>query len=93
MFCSKGMDTRYIHLKKIKVPLFLPNLRIVGLVSHSLVHNIFYELHELIRETVPAPTSDMRKKTLSVLAHSFLLPKRPILGNIFSIAPMRYSRR
>ena len=26
------------------------------------------------RETVPSQTSDMGKKTLSVLAHSFLLP-------------------
>ena len=45
-----------------------------------------------IRETVPSLTSDMGKKTVSVLAHSFLLPYRSYSVNIFSITPLRYSR-
>ena len=46
----------------------------------------------LIRETVLSLTSDMGKKTVSVLAHSFLLPQRANLGYILSISPLRYSR-
>ena len=45
-----------------------------------------------IRETVPSQTSDMGKKTVSVLALSFLLPQRAYSVYILSITPLRYSR-
>ena len=47
--------------------------------------------HHTVRETVLSLTSDMGKKTVSVLAHSFLLPKRANLVYILSICPLRYS--
>ena len=37
-------------------------------------------LNNLIRETVSFLTSEMGKKTLTVLAHSFLLPERANSG-------------
>ena len=46
----------------------------------------------LLRETVSLLTSDMGQKTVSVLAHSFLLPQRANLRYILSIYPLRYSR-
>ena len=46
----------------------------------------------VVRETVPSLTSDMGKKTVSVLAHSFLLPQRANSEYILSIYPLRYSR-
>ena len=45
-----------------------------------------------LREVVPSLTSDMGKKTVSVLPHTFLLPQRANLGYILSIYPLRYSR-
>ena len=45
-----------------------------------------------LRETVPLPSSDLGKKTVSVLAHSFLLPQRANSVYILSITPLRYSR-
>ena len=50
-------------------------------------------LHSLhIRETMPLLSSDMGKKTVSVLAYSFLLPQRACLGYILSISRLRYSK-
>ena len=46
----------------------------------------------LSRETVPSLTSDMGKKTVSVLGHSFLLPQRANSGYILSICPLMHSR-
>ena len=52
-------------------------------IRHLLAYNKFKYIfplqdlkvsHSFVRETVPSQTSDIRKKTLSVLAHSFLLP-------------------
>ena len=45
-----------------------------------------------IRETVPSQTSYMGKKTATVLAHSFLLPKRAYSVYILYITPLRYPR-
>ena len=45
-----------------------------------------------LRETVPSLTSDIGKKTVSVLAHLFLLPQRANSGFILYIYPLRYSR-
>ena len=42
-----------------------------------------------VREAVPLQTSDMGKKTVLVLAHSFLLPPRAY--SVY-ITPLRYSR-
>ena len=41
-----------------------------------------------VRETVPLLTSDMGKKTVSVLAHSLFLPQRANLGYILSISTL-----
>ena len=54
----------------------------------KLCHNTCHMSHE----TVPSLTSDMGKKTVSVLAHSFLLPQRANLVYLLSIDPRRYSR-
>ena len=43
------------------------------------------------RETVPSQSSDMGKKTVSVLAHTFVLPSRANSVYILSITPLRYS--
>ena len=45
-----------------------------------------------LRETVPSQTSDMGKKTVSVLAHSLLRPSRANSVNILYITPLTYSR-
>ena len=42
-----------------------------------------------VRETVPSQTSDMGKKTVSVLAHSCFLPLRANSIYILSITPLR----
>ena len=44
------------------------------------------------KETVPSLTSYMGKKTVSVLAHSFVMPQRFNSGYKLSIHPLRYSR-
>ena len=44
------------------------------------------------RETVPLLTSDMGKKTVSVLAHSYLLLQRANSGFALSIHPLGYTR-
>ena len=41
-------------------------------------------------ETVPLLTSDMGKKTVSVLAYTFLLPQRANSEYLLSIHPLRY---
>ena len=46
----------------------------------------------MIRETVPSLTSDVGNKILSVLAHTFVLPKRANSEYILSKYPLRYSR-
>ena len=46
----------------------------------------------VIRETVPLLTSDIQKKTVSVLAHYFLLPQRANSGYTLFIYPLKYSR-
>ena len=46
----------------------------------------------VVRETVPSLTLDKWRKTVSVLAHLFLLPQRDSSGYILSISPLRYSR-
>ena len=44
------------------------------------------------RETVASRTSDMVKKTVAVLAHSFLLPYSGNSVYILCLTPLRYSR-
>ena len=56
------------------------------------IHWIQFLDWRFIRETVPSQTSDMGKKTVSVLAHSFWLPKRANLVYILSRTPLRCSR-
>ena len=48
-----------------------------------------FDSQDMARETVPLQTSDMGKKTLSVLAHKFLLPQRANSGYILFIYPLR----
>ena len=54
------------------------------------LHLVFWLI--LARETVPLLTSNMGKKTVSVLAHSFVLLQRANSRCILSISPLRYSR-
>ena len=41
------------------------------------------------RETVPSLTSDLGGKTVTVLAHKFLLPQRANSGYILSTYPLK----
>ena len=47
---------------------------------------------KLTRENEPLLTSDIGKKTVSILAHNFFLPQKPYSGYILSISPLRCSR-
>ena len=72
-------------------------LLIIGLgVSYRMSKKIWHLVPLIVvlkvRETVPSQTSDMGKKTVSVLAHSFLLPSRANLVYILSITPLKHSR-
>ena len=57
-----------------------------------VVIKLFWLKRQPIRETVPPLTSDMGKKTVSVLAHSFFLSQKDNSGYILSISPLMYSR-
>ena len=96
--CEKNYILCWIVPKKIKVllafswfPTYTDSLLLPGFPLLPARLKLKLRLN-FPRETVPSLTSDMGKKTVSVLAHWFFLPQRANSGYILSISPLRYSR-
>ena len=65
----------------------LPLIAYIAVEFSIIFSIILLYIYILNRETVPLLTSDMGKKTVSVLAHLFLLPQKTNSGTILSIPP------
>ena len=68
------------------------NKKIFMTTANSFASTASMGLIQCVRETVPSQTSDMTKKSVLVLAPSFLLPERANSVYLLLITPLRYSR-